>query len=204
MPVPRIVSSLHNFHKGELFHLRDSTHAKLCFPVQQKKKNPFHCCDSNERHCRNVAPIWSRGGQSSHHDAARASHNLLLETNISPWWLETAGSARHTASWHRVVLNKSTDKFKCKPSKRLISAAGNQWRRHSKQVTVSSSGFDKSGEAHCCGNRFADEEVVFETCWTSDSRGNWAARTQEGKTERKKERSVAKLEKGTKLCLCEV
>lgn len=58
------------------------------------------------------------------------------------------------------------------PSKRLISAAGNQWRRHSKQVTVSSSGFDKSGEAHCCGNRFADEEVVFETCWTSDSRGN--------------------------------
>lgn len=81
-----------------------TAHTQSCVSLSKKKKNPFHCCDSNERHCRNVAPIWNRGGQSSHHDAARASHNPLLETNISPWWLETAGSARHTASWQRVVL----------------------------------------------------------------------------------------------------
>lgn len=171
MPVPRIVSSLHSFHKGELFHLSDSTHTKLCFPVPPKKEPVSLLWQQWTALQKRAADLEPRG-------AIFPSWRRPRKSQSSPWNQHLpvmTWDGRLSASHRQLTpscARESTDKFKRKPSKRLISAAGNQWRRHSKQVTVSSSGFDKSGEAHCCGNRFADEEAVFETCWTSDSRGN--------------------------------
>lgn len=135
-----------------------------------KKNNPFHCCDSNEQHCRNVAQIWNRGGNLPIMPQQQVTIFSLKPTSPRDDSRRQAQSVTPPADTE--LCSQVNQQVQIQPSKQLISTAENQWRRHSKQVTISSSGFNKSGEAHCCGNWFADEEVVFETCCASDSRGN--------------------------------
>lgn len=202
MPVPRIVSSLHSFHKGELFHLSDSTHTKLCFPVPPKKRTRFTAVTAMN----GTAETWRRFGTEG--------GNLPITT---PPAQVTIFSLKPTSP--RDDLRRQAQRVTPPADTELCSRVNRQVQTQAKQ-TVNIRRWKSVTPTFKAGHGFIKRVwqkrrgplLWKQICrWGSclwDVLNVWLTRklssSNTGRENRKKESSVAKLEKGTKLCLCEV